>query len=80
MSFQQDLENLINSHSLENYSDTPDFILAQFIVKCLEAWNDAVCTRDKWYDFQNMFNSDELANHNECNKKFDEAADEQLEE
>ena len=37
--FEKDLSDLINAHSLENASDTPDFILAEYLVACLEAFN-----------------------------------------
>jgi hypothetical protein len=47
--FQQELEHLCNRYSVEHGSDTPDFVLAQFIVGCLEAWNGAVKRREKWY-------------------------------
>lgn len=47
--FQRDLQKLINRYSQENYSGTPDFILAQFIQNSLNAFNLAVNEREKWY-------------------------------
>jgi hypothetical protein len=47
--FQTELQSLLNRHSLENGSDTPDFLLAQYLVGCLQAWNAAVCARERWY-------------------------------
>lgn len=47
--FARRLESLINAHSEENGSDTPDFILAQYMLGCLSTWNDAVKRREKWY-------------------------------
>lgn len=47
--FAKGLESLINRFSQENGSDTPDFILAQYLLGCLSAWNDAVKMREKWY-------------------------------
>lgn len=47
--FKKELEQLINRHSLENGSDTPDFILAEFLVDCLLAVNKMVNRRDEWY-------------------------------
>lgn len=35
--FQADLEGLINQHSIENLTDTPDFILAEYMVENLRA-------------------------------------------
>jgi hypothetical protein len=46
---RDDIENAINSHSAENSSDTPDFILAQYLVRCLEAFDQAIRQRDIWY-------------------------------
>ena len=47
--FRQELENLINKNSLENNSDTPDFVLAEFLNACLKAFDHAVNEREKWY-------------------------------
>lgn len=47
--FEKDLEHLLNKHSMENDSNTPDFILAHFLVECLQCWNDAVPARENWY-------------------------------
>jgi hypothetical protein len=49
MTFEKELESLINSHSMENASNTPDFILAQFMASCLAAWNTGVQQRETWY-------------------------------
>jgi len=49
MSFTQELEQLINRHSRENESNTPDFILAAYVAHCLDAFNCAVQAREKWY-------------------------------
>lgn len=46
--FEQELESLINRHSLENESGTPDFILASYLVNCLNAFNIAVQQRANW--------------------------------
>ena len=48
-SFKRELESLINRFSQENGSNTPDFILAQYLLACLQAWNDSVTAREKWY-------------------------------
>lgn len=34
---------------MENGSNTPDFILAQYLVNCLLSFNSAVQCREKWY-------------------------------
>jgi len=47
--FRKELETLINSHSLENASNTPDFILAEYLENCLKAFDYAVLQRTSWY-------------------------------
>lgn len=48
--FEKELQTLINKYNLENKSDTPDFILAEYLKNCLEAYNKAVQARDKWFN------------------------------
>ena len=47
--FRKDLTELINAHSKENGSDTPDFILARYLVNVLENFDAAVKEREEWY-------------------------------
>jgi hypothetical protein len=47
--FMSELESLINRHSKENGSDTPDFILAKFLGGVLHSFDETVVARDKWY-------------------------------
>lgn len=47
--FRRELETVINRHSRENGSDTPDFILAQYLADCLAAWDRAMALRTEWY-------------------------------
>ena len=49
ITFQQELEKLINKHSLENGSNTPDFLLAGYLIKCLQTWNEACQAREEYY-------------------------------
>lgn len=46
MPFRQELESLLNRHSLENASNTPDYILAEFLIACLKAFDSAVGVRE----------------------------------
>lgn len=48
--FKIELAALINKHSKENGSDTPDFILAKYLNDCLKAFNKAMLLRTKHYD------------------------------
>lgn len=47
--FRRELQDLINMHSMENGSDTPDFILAEYLDNCLKAFDTATAAREKWY-------------------------------
>lgn len=46
--FEKELEHLINKHSMENGSDTPDFILAEYLVNQLEVFNRTIKRRTIW--------------------------------
>ena len=46
--FEQELAKLINKYPLDNESNTPDFILAQFLQGCLNAFNAGLRARDGW--------------------------------
>ena len=48
MSLNEELTVLLNKHSIENGSNTPDFILAEYLINCLNAWSTAVNHRDSW--------------------------------
>lgn len=43
------ISNAINGTSAENGSNTPDFVLAEYLFDCLTAFDKAVCRRDSWY-------------------------------
>ena len=47
--FCEELTALINKYSMENGSDTPDFILGQYLVDCLKAYDVALVRREHWY-------------------------------
>ena len=47
--FRTELTELINKYNKENGSETPDWILAQFIEKSLEAFNHATNLRTEHY-------------------------------
>jgi hypothetical protein len=48
-SLELELREVINRHSAENGSDTPDFILAQYLHGCLSLFDYAVRKREDWY-------------------------------
>jgi hypothetical protein len=47
--FKKELENLINKYSQENGSDTPDFLLAEYLIGCLTVFNSVVTAREVWF-------------------------------
>lgn len=53
--FQRDLESLINRHSIEGGSGTPDFILAAYMKSCLEAFDMATRRRDMFFGFSGLY-------------------------
>lgn len=48
--FEHDLAKLINKHSLENETNVPDFILASYLVQCLEAFRHTVQHTHNWFE------------------------------
>lgn len=50
MDFMQELTALLNRYSIEEGSNTPDFILAQYIRDCLTAFSQATLAREAWYN------------------------------
>ena len=49
MEFRKEIEAIINRHSKENGSNTPDFILAQFLEECLMLFDKTVRQREIWH-------------------------------
>ena len=45
--FERELANLINKCSVENLSDTADWILARYLMECLVAFRNATGARDE---------------------------------
>lgn len=48
--FEKDLAKLINKHSMESGSGTPDFILAAHLTQTLKTFNASMHARESWYD------------------------------
>lgn len=45
----KEFAEVINKHSMENESNTPDWVIGMFLVGCLEQFNFSICNRDNWY-------------------------------
>ena len=48
-SLEKELAELLNRHSRENNSNTPDYILAQYLLGVLLSFETAVQQRETWY-------------------------------
>lgn len=59
--FIQSLRDLINSYSIENGSNTPDFILADYMRNCLENFEKSVNRREEWYGRKNEMGMSDLS-------------------
>src|SRR3990167_6390670 len=51
--FLEDLRSVINRGSRENVSNTPDFLLAEFLISSLANVDLLISTREKWYGISN---------------------------
>ena len=49
---QLELSALLNRYSCENASDSPDFILAGYLIRCLDAFDIATKKRDAFWNFR----------------------------
>ncbi len=50
--FERELATAINKGCHENESNTPDFILAEYMKASLDAFNAGIKARDRWYGMQ----------------------------
>lgn len=50
MDFKDELTAALNRACAENRSNTPDYILARYLIGCLNAFDVAVNERTAWYD------------------------------
>ena len=75
--FRRELTAVINKHSKENGSDTPDFILADYLINCLNTFDKALDMRSDWYgiklaekkictDDKLQKIADDINYHNDC--------------
>jgi hypothetical protein len=53
----QELAQVINRRNQESGSDTPDFILADYLGRCLVAFDDCTKQRTKWYGLESFSKS-----------------------
>ncbi len=51
-SLREQIEHAINRASAENGSNTPDYILANYLTDCLDTFGKAVMRRSEFYGFR----------------------------
>lgn len=47
--FEKDIEKVININCIENHSNTPDFLLSEYLTKTLNLIGELITSRDNWY-------------------------------
>lgn len=47
--FSQELAALMNKYSGESISNTPDFLMRDFVCRAMQAANELISARDNWY-------------------------------
>ncbi len=50
--FKLELTTTLNRASAENGSNTPDWILAEYLLSCLRNFDEATRAREKWFGFE----------------------------
>lgn len=46
---ETEISGILNRYGAEQESNTPDFVLANYLRACLAAFNEATRERDRWY-------------------------------
>ena len=65
--FYHELMFIINRYNKEEVSGTPDFILANYMILCLGAYDDAIKTRTAWHN-GNLLTNKEKYEKSKCEK------------
>ncbi len=55
--FKKDLGRLINFHSIENYCDMPDYLLAEMICNFIKAVGQNIKTNLDWHGCDSAYHS-----------------------
>lgn len=54
LEFTKELKSLINRYNFESISNTPDSLLADYLINCLINYNDICKKRDKFYGIRHF--------------------------
>ena len=46
--FRKELERLLNTHNQDTCTTTPDFLLANYLIGCMDVYDLTVRKRDVW--------------------------------
>lgn len=49
---ERELAAVLNRHSIDSACDTPDFILAAYLMDCLRVFNTNTRSRDRWWGWE----------------------------
>jgi hypothetical protein len=49
--FREELRALLNRRSMDSYTNTPDYLLAEYLDECLNLWDKTTEQRDRWFGF-----------------------------
>ncbi|MDR7487186.1 MAG: hypothetical protein QN187_17910 [Armatimonadota bacterium] len=66
--FRRRLAGVLNEFSAENGSNTPDHVLASYLLDCLDAFDRACHARAAWYGHQHEFDGRPGHNCDNCGK------------
>lgn len=58
--FKSELEKLINHHSMQDISGTPDHILANYLIECLKVFDQSQNQCIEWHSIREL---DDTKNH-----------------
>lgn len=59
---EEEIRQVLNRYSAEAPSNTPDYILAKYLIDCLKAFNEAVSVRNQWYGINELARAIEVDN------------------
>ena len=48
-SFKRELTQLLNRYNVENHSNTPDYLLAGYLLQCLQVFEWTIKSREEWH-------------------------------
>lgn len=57
---RKDIQAAINRNNAESGSDTPDFILADYLLAVLSAYDNALARREAWYGMKMTITHDDF--------------------